>query len=81
MKLKDWYKIIKAFRKAFILSFMGSYGNYVVATLIEYMDITINLLGHSPEGGEHAEYIIKKELDAFAAKRPNLEVIYPGDNA
>jgi len=50
----------------------------VVATLIEYMDITINLLGHSPEGGEHAEYIIKKELDAFAAKRPNLEIFYPG---
>jgi len=48
----------------------------VVATLIEYMEITINLKGHSPEGGEHAEYIIKKELDAFAAKRPNLEVIY-----
>jgi len=53
----------------------------VVAKLIEYMDITINLLGHSPEGGEHAEYIIKKEIDAFAAKRPNLEIFYPGDNA
>ena len=53
----------------------------MVATLIEFMEITINLLGHSPEGGEHAEYIIKKELDAFADKRPNLEVIYSGDNA
>ena len=48
----------------------------MVATLIEFMDITINLKGHNPEEGEHAEYIIKKELDAFAAKRPNLEVIY-----
>ena len=44
------------------------------------MEITINLLGHSPEGGERAEYIIKKEPDAFAAKRPNLEIFYPRDN-